>query len=90
MRGAAVDPASELLQHADQVGALDPRRELVGDLLQGTVVVEIEAERLLAGGDDLRRQILRLDDGPRRRHDGLLDDVFEFPDIPRPVVAKEP
>ena len=38
-----------------QVGALDPLGQLVGDLLERAVEVEVEAERLLAGRDDLGR-----------------------------------
>ena len=61
-------------QHPDQVRALDPSDELVGQVLQGPVVVEVEAERLLRERDDLGGQVVRLDHRPRGRDDRLLDE----------------
>ena len=85
--GTAVDPAAIAFEHALEVGALDPLGQLIGDRLEGTMEVEVEAERLLAGRDDLRRQVLGLDHGTGRGDDHLLDDVLELADVAGPVVA---
>src|SRR5262249_28152149 len=53
MLGAAVDPATVLLQHADQVGPLDLLGKLLGQLLERAGGVEVEAEGLLTEWDDL-------------------------------------
>ena len=50
-------------------------------------MVEIEAERLLAAGDDLRRQVLGLDHRAGGGDHRLLDDVLELAHVARPVVA---
>ncbi len=57
MPGAEFDAAAEFFQHALKVGTLDPGCELGGDLRQGSVVVEVEGERLVVAGDDLRRKV---------------------------------
>ena len=86
MRRTAVDPAAIAFEDALQVGALDPLGQLVGDRLERAMEVEVEAERLLAGRDDLRREVLGLDHRAGRGDDHLLDDVLELADVAGPVV----
>ena len=52
-------------------------------------MVEVEAEGLLAEGDDLGRQVVRLDHRAGRGDHGLLDHVLELADVPGPVVAEQ-
>src|SRR6202008_3729272 len=57
MQGAAINPTAVLLKYTNEVSALDALGELVGELLQGTAVIEIKTEGFFAQRHDLGGQI---------------------------------
>ena len=87
--GAQLDSAPIFFQDALEIGALDPAGEFGRDLGEGTPVIEVETERLVVAGDDLRRQIFGFDHRARSGDGRLLDHVFELTDIAGPVVTQE-
>ena len=84
-RGPGLDPAAAL-----QGGLNHPALEL-GDQRREVDPIFVEGREGRGGVDprlltDLRRQIVQSDQVPVDEGHGPFDDIFQFPDIPRPVV----
>ena len=87
--GTQLDSTAIFFQDALQVGAFDPAGELGRDLGEGAAVIEVETERLVVAGDDLRGQVFGFDHGTGGGDGRLFDHVLELAYVARPVVGQE-
>ena len=85
-----LDSTAVFFEDVLEIGTLDPAGEFGRDLGKRAAVVEVEIERLVVAGDDLRRQVLGLDHRTAGRDRRLLDHVLELPHVSGPVVSHEP